>query len=43
MKKLTKEILENGNWLDISSKYKLSENFIRENQDKVKWGKISIN
>ena len=34
---------DNVDWNNISDKYTLSENFIREFQDKVNWTKISKN
>jgi len=36
------QINKNVDWLYISVYYKLSENFIREFQDKVNWVNISI-
>ena len=35
------QIHSNLNWSSISYKYKLSENFIKEYQDKVDWYYIS--
>ena len=35
------QIHSNVNWYIISYRYKLSENFIKEFQDKIDWFKIS--
>ena len=36
------QIHNNLNWNYISDNYKLSENFIREFQDKLNWDRISM-